>query len=36
MVRRGELKDEAWDRIAPLLPERTGGAANSGRTTAWS
>ena len=21
MVRRGELKDEAWDRIAPLLPE---------------
>ena len=27
MVRRGEITDEAWERIAPLLPEggRRGG-----------
>ena len=29
MVRRGELTDRAWERIAPLLPE------NGGRGKQW-
>ena len=29
MVRRGELTDRAWERIAPLLPE------NGGRRKQW-
>ena len=34
MVRRGELTDEAWGRIAPLLPEggRRGGRWKDHRT----
>ncbi len=30
MVRRGEITDEAWEQIAPLLPE------NGGRGKQWS
>ncbi len=32
MVRRGEVTDEAWGRIAPLLPEngRRGGRGGLG------
>jgi transposase len=36
MVGRGELIEEAWAVIAPLLPSHGGGAAGGGGTTALS
>ena len=35
MVKKGELTDETWAQIAPLLPEKDAAVAGGATTARW-